>query len=232
MNSEPEPKSPGKTTELLEELRLVFTGRGSILDAILPALLFVIINAAWGFTNALWVSLAVAVAFALYRMIKRQSLLYVLLGLAGAALTVFLSLTNGLGGYILSDVVTGLLTIGTALLSVLLRRPMVAWTSYLVRRWPREWYWHPRVRPAYSEVTLAWAVFFAARLGLQLALAQSENAVLLSAAKLLGGWPATILLLIGSYLYGLWRLRRLAGPSVEEYITKIAPPWKSQTRGF
>ncbi len=232
MENKPASTQPNKIAELWEELRLVLTGRGSIFDAILPAIIFLVLNAAFDFNTALWGSLVVAIGFAFYRLFKRQSLLYVLLGLAGAGLTVLLSQSSGLEGYILPDLVTGSLTIFVAVVSVLINRPMVAWTSHFVRRWPRAWYWHAQVRPAYSEVTLAWAVFFAARLALELALVQSQNAVLLSLARVLGGWPATILLLVASYLYGLWRLRRLAGPSVEEFNAQLPPPWKSQSRGF
>jgi hypothetical protein len=46
------------------------------------------------------------------------------------------------------------------------------------------------------------------------------------------GWPATILLLAVSYLYGTWRLRNLEGPSVEEFREETEPPWEGQQRGF
>lgn len=232
MHTNPTPSSTGKLTELSEELRLVLTGRGSLLDAILPGILFMALNALFNFTTAIWGSLALAGVFAIIRLVQRGSILYVGLGLAGAGLTALLSQANGLEGYILPDVITGVLSIGTALVSVLMGRPLVAWTSHFIRRWPRAWYWHAQVRPAYTEVTLAWAVFFAARLALEVALTQSQNGLLLSLAKWLGGWPATILLLIASYLYGLWRLRQLRGPSVEEFQEQTPPPWQSQRRGF
>jgi len=102
----------------------------------------------------------------------------------------------------------------------------------VARGWPWDWYWHPQVRPAYNEVTLAWAVFFGARLTLQALLIQSQNAALLAVFNIVSGWPATIALLVATYLYGLWRLQRLHGPSVEEFKTNAPPPWKGQTRGF
>jgi hypothetical protein len=109
---------------------------------------------------------------------------------------------------------------------------MVAQMSYIARHWPIKWYWHPQVRPAYSEVTFAWAIFFAARLCLQFSLFQQENTSMLAVAKFATGWPAIILLLIFSYLYGTWRLAKLHGPSIEEFLNNIPAPWKSQTRGF
>ena len=118
------------------------------------------------------------------------------------------------------------------LLSVILRRPMVAWTSHLARGWPLKWYWHPRVRPAYSEVTWLWAGFFAIRLLLQVALFRGAAPELLAVANVAMGWPTTSVLLVVSYLFGTWRLKNLNGPSVEEFKRGSEPPWTGQQRGF
>jgi len=135
-------------------------------------------------------------------------------------------------GYFLPAIVNSGLTIAVALVSLVIRRPMVAWTSYLARRWPLEWYWHPRVRPAYSEVTVAWIGFFSLRLFWQVTLFQGGDVSQLALVNALIGWPATILLLIASYLYGIWRLGTLHGPSVEEFRNRTPAPWQSQRRGF
>jgi hypothetical protein len=118
------------------------------------------------------------------------------------------------------------------LVSLVIRKPMVAWTSFLARRWPLDWYWHERVRPAYTEVTLAWVLFFALRLFWQVMLFRGNNVGQLALVNTLTGWPATVVLLIVSYLYGTWRLARLGGPSVEEFRNNVPPPWQSQRRGF
>jgi UPF0716 family protein affecting phage T7 exclusion len=49
---------------------------------------------------------------------------------------------------------------------------------------------------------------------------------------LVTGWPLTVLLLILTYVYGLWRLQRLGGPSVDEFRAAAPPPWVGQRRGF
>jgi hypothetical protein len=135
-------------------------------------------------------------------------------------------------GFFLPNVISGGATTLLCLLSVLFGKPLVAWTSYLTRRWPLDWYWHPRVRPAYSEVTLFWGFYFALRLFVQLFFFQQETEKIFGVVNLITGWPATILLLVASYLYGLWRLKRLGGPSVEEFKTGAEPPWEGQRRGF
>jgi len=222
-----------KIGELLEELRLVLAGRSNVLDSILPPLVFLIVNAFLGFEAAMWGSLVIASLITLLRLRRRQPLWYALGGFAGVAFAVLVSRVLGRAeGFFLPGIISGALTVAVCLLSVLARRPAVAWTSYLVRRWPLGWYWHPRVRPAYSEVTWLWVAFFGLRLLLQFNLFQDEAASLLALVNLLTGWPATILLLIVSYLYGTWRLGNLRGPSVEEYKQGAEPPWEGQRRGF
>jgi hypothetical protein len=60
--------------------------------------------------------------------------------------------------------------------SVAFNRPMVAWSSFIARRWALNWYWHPQVLPAYNEVTILWAVAFAARLTVEFWLYQQDAA--------------------------------------------------------
>ncbi len=118
------------------------------------------------------------------------------------------------------------------LASVIIKRPAVAFTSHLTRRWPLGWYWHPQVRPAYSEVTLAWVGFFGLKLAVQAWFYTRGDADALALFNVISGWPATILLLAGSYIYGLKRLEALRGPSVKEFNTNTPPPWQGQQRGF
>jgi hypothetical protein len=222
-----------KVQEIVEELRMVLAGRSSFLDSLLPPLLFVLLNAIWGVQVAIWASLGVAVVIAIYRLFKRQSLLYALGGAGGVALAAALAYLLGRAeGFFLPTIISGALTILLCLASVLVGRPIVAFTSFVARRWPLAWYWHPKVRPAYSEVTWLWVVFFGLRLLLQLNLFQEEEASLLGIVQFLTGWPATIILLIASYLYGTWRLGNLRGPSVEEFKSGAEPPWEGQQRGF
>ncbi len=222
-----------KVREILEELRLVLAGRSSFLDSLLPPLFFVLLNAIWGMQVAIWASLGLSVVIAIYRLFKRQSLLYALGGAGGVALAALIAQLLGRSeGFFLPGIVTGGLTLLLCLVSVLVGRPIVAWTSYIARRWPLDWYWHPRVRPAYSEVTWLWVLVFGLRLLLQLNLFQGEQVSQLGLVQVLTGWPVTIVLLIISYLYGTWRLRNLSGPSVEEFKTGAGPPWEGQRRGF
>jgi hypothetical protein len=229
MDSQP----PGRFREIGQELRTVFAGRGKIIDSLIPPLFFLILNAALGFDFALWAALGSALLIGLWRGFQRQSLVYAFTGLGGVLVAVLIAKFLGSAqGFFLPGLITGSLTAGICLISLIAQRPLAAWSSYLTRRWPLDWYWHPRVRPAYSEVTLAWMLFFSLRLLLQWLLFQRQAAQALGWVQLLTGWPALIVLLIGSYLYGLWRLGNLHGPSVTEFKAGAPPPWQSQKRGF
>lgn len=219
--------------ELLDELRRVVLARPGVLDAALPPVLYLAARAALGFTAAVVVALASASVIAVLRLRRRQPLWFALGGVLAVLLAALVSRLSGKeAGFFLPGILTGGLTALACLASVLLHRPLVAWTSYLARRWPLEWYWHPKVRPAYAEVSLGWAVFFGLRSGLQFALYRQNSGLLLAVLNLLSGWPATIVLLVVSYLYGTWRLRTLGGPSVEEFKRGSPAPWSGQRRGF
>jgi hypothetical protein len=226
-------QSTNKIKEMVEEFRSVLGGRGGWADSLVPPLVFIIANALAGFEVALWGALGVAFIIGIYRVLKGQQIRYALGGVAGVIASMIIArLVGGAEGYFLPGIITGSLTTLLCFISVFARRPLVAFTSYLARRWPLEWYWHSQVRPAYSEVTLVWGLFFAIRTLLQFYLYQQGEAAALGLAQLLLGWPALVLLLIASYLYGLWRLGNLNGPSVEELNSGAPPPWEGQKRGF
>ena len=222
-----------KFQELTEEFRTVFSGRSSLLDSVVPPIIFLAINTLAGFEYAMGGSLVIALLIAAIRLHRRQSLAYALGGVGGVLLAILIAKLLGRAeGYFLPGIITSGSTVVIAAVSVILGRPLVAWTSYLARRWPLNWYWHPKVRPAYSEVTLTWTLFFGLRLLFQLSLFQGQAADRLAIANFLTGWPATVVLLVVSYLYGTWRLQNLRGPSVEEFRAGAEPPWTGQRRGF
>jgi len=219
--------------ELLEEFKTVFSGNTAVLDSVLPAFIFLLANALLGFTAAMWTALGCGAAITLARALRGQKLWYALGGIGAALLAIGLRLLlNTSEAFFLPTIVNGGLTTTVLLVSILFKRPAVAFTSHITRRWPLEWYWHPRVRPAYAEVTALWSGFFGVKLLAQIILYNRGDVDGLALFNLASGWPAMILLLVFSYVYGIKRLRALAGPSVEEFNQNAPPPWQGQTRGF
>lgn len=222
-----------KFRELGKEFHTVFAGRGKLADPVIPPVVFVIVNAVLGFDYAVWSALALAVLIAAIRLGRKQPLAYALGGLGGVVVAILIArLLDRAEGYFMPAIITGALTVVLCGVSVVAGQPLVAWTSYIARRWPLGWYWHPRVRPAYTEVTIAWTVFFAVKLAVQLMFFQEAEAGALAVINVITGWPATIVLLALSYVYGLWRLQNLQGPSVAEFEAGAEPPWTGQRRGF
>lgn len=223
-----------KIKELGSELRTVFAGRGlKILDVIVPLLIFLASRPSLGLIPALGASIGSAVLFFMYRIFKKDNLYYALGGLGAVLLAAGFAILSGSDvGFFIPGLISGGLTVILCLLSILIKRPLAAYSSHLTRRWPLEWYWHPGIRPAYSEVTLFWGIGFAVRLGIEFVLYLQGDINSLGLVRTLLGWPYTILILILSYLYGVWRLGQLAGPSVEEYQSGTPEPWLGQQRGF
>lgn len=223
----------GKAYELFSELRSVLSGRFKLLDAIFPPVVFLVVNSIAGFDLAMWVALAIAATLAIFRLVRSQSLIYASGGVFGVLFAFLLARWTGRAeGFFLPSILNSVLMVLLCIVSVLVGKPFVAWSSFLARRWPLAWYWLPEVRPAYSEVTLMWGTFFMIRVVIQLGLFQQQKADSLAWLNLLGGWPALVILLVISYLYGVWRLENLGGPSVEEFRSGALPPWQGQRRGF
>jgi len=223
-----------KFSELRDELKLVFSGRGAgILDALLPFLVYFITNRFASLTLALVFSAGAALLIFLWRLIKKQSPGFALGGLGTALLAGLLAYLGGTdGGYYLPGFITGGLAVLACFASVILKRPIAAYSSHLTRRWPLEWYWHDQVRPAYSAVSIIWGVAFVLRLALELVLYSQGKIYVLGMVRFIMGWPFTVLLLVASYLYGQKRLQTLAGPGVEEFKAGARAPWEGQRKGF
>ncbi len=223
-----------RITELREEFQSIFSGRGArVFDSFLPLLLFFVLFALVGMDVALWAALGSAFILAALRILQRESLVYALGGLGGVLLAAVFVHPSGSGaGFFIPGLISGAATIILCVISVAINRPLVALTSFVARRWPMNWYRHPRVLPAYNEVAIGWGVVFALHLSLEFWLYQQGAVGTLGALRLFLGWPFTIILLILSYLYGLWRLRKLKGPSVEEFKAGVEAPWLGQRRGF
>jgi hypothetical protein len=217
--------------EIGEELKTVLSG--GTLDALLPPILFAILNGIWGLEIAVIVALGLALILAAARLFRGEAWQYALGGVLMVALAAGLALLTRRAAsfYIPAMVTTGLLVL-LSLISLIAGKPLAAWASHLTRGWPLAWFWREDVKPAYREVTLAWMAFFTLQLVLQLRLYLRGDAAALAWANILLGWPVTVVVLVLSYLYGVWRLRKLEGPGVDEFKDEKDPPWDGQTRGF
>lgn len=221
----------GKGKEIMEEMKLVLSGKS--FDAVLPPLIFVLVNGFYGLNAAIIFSVGVALLFCIIRLIAKQPFYYAAGGLLGVLIASgFAYFAGNASNYFIPKIVSSAFIFIVSLVSLLMGKPLAAWTSHLTRGWDLEWYWRKDVKPAYREVTWLWAFFFLIRLALQTSLFLSGNILGLTWVNTLLGLPVSIIGLVLSYIYGSWRLRTLNGPSVEEYLAGKEPPWEGQTRGF
>lgn len=222
-----------KFLELLHEFRIVFSGKNKTIDTIIPPLLFALVNAYSGLLIAAVTSLALAFLLTLIRIVRKESLGYALSGLVLTGLSAGLAwFTKNAANFFLPSILTGGILLLAALISIAIKKPLAALSSHLTRSWPIDWYWLNSILPAYTEVTWIWSVFMAARLAILIILYQTGNTSALGWLNTLLDWPATIAVLVISYIYGLWRLSTLHGPSVDEYVSGNPAPWIGQKRGF
>ena len=181
----------------------------------------------------MWTALGLSIILGIRRVARGESLTYGLLGVLSILLAIGLvTLLGRAESFFLPGLISGGLTVGLCLISLLIKRPLTAWSSFISRRWTLDWYWHPRIRPAYTETTLLWTLFFGLKFWWQIALYQGRDADQLAWVQTLTGWPALLILLVITYLYGTWRLRNLQGPSVKEFEENLPAPWEGQERGF
>lgn len=217
--------------EIVEELLNVF--KGKTVDAILPPLFFVILNHFVSLNVAMLSSLALATYYLVFRLVRKHSFVYALSGWIGVALAAGLALlADNATNFFLPGIVSNVFLVIVTLMSLLVGRPLAALASHLTRGWTLSWFYRNDIKPAYTEVTWMWFVLFVIRSGIQILLFIQGDVDQLGWTNLVLGLPFTAFILILSYVYGLWRLKQLQGPGIDEYNLQKQPPYRGQTRGF
>ncbi len=221
----------GKGSEVLDELKSVLSGK--TVDALFPPLIFVIANGLLGLMAASVIAMVSAAGFTALRMLRGQELKYALGGLVSVVIAVgFAYLSGNAENFFIPKIISSAFMVLLSLGSILAGKPLAALMSHLTRGWPMEWFRRKDVKPAYAEVTAIWTLLLVMRLIIQVLLYRGRNVSQIFWVNTLIGTPFTIIVLIFSYLYGIWRLGRLKGPGVDEFIEGKPEPWKGQRKGF
>ncbi len=217
--------------EIKDEIKTVLSG--STIDAILPPILFVIINNLLGITAAIIFALILSLILGIKRIINKESWKYAFGGFLIVSLAAGLALiTKNASNYFIGAAIGSGVFFILALISLFIGKPMAAYASHISRGWPLDWFWRKDIKPAYREVTFFWGIFFLMRFIIQITLIRKANPDQLVWANTLLGWPVTLIILISSYIYGTWRLKNLGGPGVDEFREGKEPPWEGQKKGF
>lgn len=217
--------------DIQEQLKQFLSGK--TIDALIPPVIYLLINNLMGLKSAVLAALSIAILLAVFRLLKKESILYALGGITGVLFASgFALISDNAANYFLPKILgsAGLFILLT--ISIFIGRPAAAILSHLSRGWLFDWFMRGDVKPAYREVTIAWTILALLRMVLQIILYQRGNLSELGWASILLGFPATLFVLILTLVYGVWRLRKLGGPGIDEFEEGKKPPWEGQSKGF
>lgn len=217
--------------DIKNELKQFLSGK--TVDALIPPIIYVLVNNFFGLKIAVIAALGVTILLALFRLLKKESIMYALGGIVGVAFASgFALISDNAANYFLPKILGSAGLFLLLIISLLIGKPAAAILSHLSRGWQFDWFLRDDIKPAYQEVTLAWTILVLTRLVLQIIFYQRGNLSELGWASILLGFPATLTVLILTLIYGVWRLKKLGGPGIHEFEAGKEPPWEGQKKGF
>jgi hypothetical protein len=201
-----------------EQLADQLGGVRGLVESGLPVVVFVLVNVFWTLRPALVVAVASALAIAIWRLTRRESIRHAINGLFGIAIGAIIAWKTGsaknfyLPGILLS------LGYGLAMLaSVALRRPLVGWVwSLLAAKGSTAWRGNPRLVRAFNWLTVLWAITYLIKVVIQAIIFQhtaaNSDGTALGIARLVLGYPPYLLLLAVT----VWVVRRTTAADEQE----------------
>jgi hypothetical protein len=212
----PEPalpiERPATTSSLVES----FGGKRGLLDSGLPAVVFVFVNSVVQalrddkqpyLAPALIAALATGAGIMVLRLARKETLQQAASGFLGLAVAAYFANRSGEArGFFLPGIFInigyGVLFLGSAVVGWPIVGAIIGAVEGLGDRWRTD----ARLRRTFALVTVGWAVgVFGLRAAVQGALYLADRPGLLAAARLLMGWPLTILAVVVT----LWATRRV-----------------------
>lgn len=177
-------------------------GRRGIIDGALPPVVFVATNALSGLmtdrstslTIAASAAVGIAAVLVLMRLVRHEPLKQAAQGLAGLAVAVGFAVWSGEardfflpGMYV--DAVYGIAFAASALVG----RPLVGVAYGLLFQTGSTWRHNPRLLRIFTAATVGWSAVYGLRTAVQVFLYDADLPELLALAKLMLGWPLTII---------------------------------------
>ena len=217
--------------EIFQELKLVL--KGKTLDTLLPPILFALTLNLFDLEIALIAAVVLALIILSIRIYKKEEVKYAIFGFIAIVFAAgFSYISKNAVNYFIPDIIGSALSVLATLVTLIIGKPLAAYVSHLTRGWPLAWFWRDDVKPAYRHVTYLWLLYFLFRTVLETTIYLTGNVNQFVWVNTLLGIPLLILVLTVSYIYGIWKLRKLGGPGSDEFMEGKEPPYKGQTRGF
>ncbi|MDA3625392.1 DUF3159 domain-containing protein [Saccharopolyspora oryzae] len=204
-----EQQAAGAENTLLEQMG----GVSGLAYSAVPIVVFVVVSSFTSLMPAIWSAIGVAVAIAIFRLVRKEPLQPAISGVIGVAVCSFIAYRSGdAKGFFLLGIWTSLIYGGLFLVSVLARWPLVgvAWSALngLGFAWRKQ----KRALRGYDLATLAWVAVFAAKYVVQQWLYDADQTGWLAFARIAMGYPLTGLALIVT----VWAIRRAAKVAEQE----------------
>ncbi|MHA3702739.1 DUF3159 domain-containing protein [Jatrophihabitans sp. YIM 134969] len=193
---------------------------GTVIAAI-PTIVFVIVNLVAALSTAIYWAVGSAVALALYRVVRRESVLQAASGLIGVGIAAAIAAYTGEArNFFVVGIVTAFAYGIAMLLTMIVRRPFVGlvweFLDPIDKHHPTDadvdgphppavpWYRHRQLLRAYQWATLAGVVVFLARGVVQWILYSLDETTSLGIVKIVMGYP----LWIAAVIFSFWIVRR------------------------
>lgn len=180
-------------------------GLSGLVYSALPVVVFVLVNAFFGLTAAIWASVGSAVVITIVRLVRKEPLQPAISGFFGVAIAAFIAFRTGSAkGFFLFGIWASLVYCAVFVLSIVVRWPIagVVWSA--LNGTGQAWRKDKPSRYGYDIATLALAVVFAARFVVQRWLYESDYTGWLAFAKIAMGYPLYAL----GLLVVVWAVRR------------------------
>jgi len=169
-------------------------GVAGMIDSGLPVVVFVVANSLGGLTAGIIAAVAAAIVICALRLARRQPVTQAIGGLFGVGIAAFIAYRSGsAGGYFLLGIWSYLLYGGVALLSILVRWPLVGLIWEGINGRGTSWRRDRALVRRYDLATAVWVVVFAVRYIVQSVLLDREAIGWLAFARIAMGYPLWIL---------------------------------------
>lgn len=219
----------GTTDAAAEEPTLLeqMGGLTGLVSATLPVLVLIPVNNVWGLGPALCAALGVALLISVWRLVRKETLQPALSGLLGVAICAGIAwFTGDAKGYFLYGIWMSLVLCIVAVVSIIVRWPLVGVVWKGLNGDGMDWRAVPVARRAYAWATAGWATVFLARFVVQRALYDADATTTLGIVRIIMGWPLTGVVT----LLTIWMVRRANAAMETEEATDTEAPKAAETK--
>ncbi|HEX6969617.1 MAG TPA: DUF3159 domain-containing protein [Micromonosporaceae bacterium] len=201
-DEQPAERLPTLSEQMAEQLG----GVRGLAESSIPIAVFVVVNAFWDLYPAIYTALGSAFVIGGFRLLRRQPVRHAVNGVFGVALGAWLAYRSGEArDFYLPGI---WLAMGQAVIllgSVAVGKPIIGYVWAIVAaRGRHDWLQDVRLRRTFQWLTVAWAVSFVVRGGVQWALFAAGEANWLGIAKIGLSWP----IYLGMLAVTVWAVRR------------------------